>query len=124
MSKANHRRIGAVMEDMAADFVVSNGGRIIARNYHDGRKGEIDLIIEEKGVLAFAEVKYRGSLRCGAPEDSVTAEKQRTIRRAAEFYLYRERRISAADLSVRFDVISILRTGPSQVHVRWIRGAF
>ena len=45
-----------VAEDLAAEYLSSNGYRIINRNY---RKpwGEIDIIAEKEGIIAFVEVK-------------------------------------------------------------------
>ena len=70
------------------------------------RLGEIDIIAEDKeaGELVFVEVKYRNTYNYGTPESSITQKKIKTLRRAAEGFLY-IRKIS--DKECRFDVIAI-----------------
>lgn len=69
----------------------------------------------------FFEVKYRGTPTSGSPEEAVTLKKQRTISKAALYYLYRHHQTEA---KARFDVVAITAKGPEQVHIRWIRDAF
>ena len=123
----NNRRVGAMQEQIAAAFLAQHGVRIIERNFHNGRAGEIDLIGYDGDVLIFVEVKYRSSGRSGTPEEAVTRSKQRSICRAARFY------ISSRHLSVeepmRFDVVAIQPAaaddcGQERVAVHWIRNAF
>lgn len=118
----NLRAIGSIEEQAAASFLEQHGCRIVDRNFHDGRSGEIDLIAQDEGTLVFVEVKYRSTDRCGRPEEAVTAAKQRTICRTAQFYLIR--RGTGMDCPIRFDVVAIQPAGNGQLHVRWIRDAF
>lgn len=101
----NRRRIGAVHEEKAAEYLRSLGYRILERNFRC-RLGEIDLIAEEAGILIFLEVKYRKSSQYGTPAEAVTPAKQRRICRAADFY--RMSRHVSGSRSCRFDVVSIL----------------
>jgi putative endonuclease len=52
------RRFGDRGEDLAADFFIQNGFRLIERNWNC-RLGEIDLIVEKQGKVHFVEVKIR-----------------------------------------------------------------
>ncbi|MEK6709554.1 MAG: YraN family protein, partial [Nitrospinota bacterium] len=52
------KRIGARGEEAACRHLERNGYRILARNYR-GPRYEVDIVAEEKGVLAFVEVKTR-----------------------------------------------------------------
>ena len=59
----NKRKVGAFYEEIAADYLVSQGVMILERNYRNWL-GEIDLIgMTADGWLIFVEVKYRSSER-------------------------------------------------------------
>lgn len=80
------RLFGNSGEELAADFFLARGFRIIGRNW-SCRLGEIDLIVEKGGVTHFVEVKTRRSLEFGYPEESVTGLKLRHLARTIEAYL-------------------------------------
>jgi putative endonuclease len=101
---AGHRGAGWDWERVAERALVESGYRILDRNFR-AAAGEIDFVAEENGVVCFVEVKGRRGVGFGAPEEAVTAEKERRIFRAAEAWLLRRRRTEAA---CRFDVVSIL----------------
>jgi len=96
------RALGKWGEDLVAADLRRKGWRITARNVRC-RMGELDIVAEKGGVLAFVEVKMRKDDRFGAARAFVTAEKQRKLRMAAEFYLQRHR----TDLQPRFDVAEV-----------------
>lgn len=97
--------LGKLGEDFAAGILEDRGFRILERNYRCPF-GEIDIIAEKAGELIFVEVKTRATLRFGRPAEAVTQQKQRRIRRAAGFYMQRERCAGCAGVS--FQVIEIL----------------
>ncbi len=115
-SDQNLRRIGAVYENLAADYLKRQGYKILEQNYRI-RQSEIDIIALQGEVLVFVEVKYRKNGACGAPAEAVNLAKQRRISRAAAQYLAAhgiwER------ISCRFDVIEILGN-----QIRHIEDAF
>jgi putative endonuclease len=113
------RGAGWDWERVAERALVEAGYRIHERNFR-AASGEIDFVAEENGVVCFVEVKGRRGLGFGLPEDSVTAEKQRRIFRAAEAWLSRRKRESAR---CRFDVVSIL-DGSEGRKVELLRDAF
>ena len=98
---------GKFAEDAACAFLRNKGYTIIKRNYRR-KHGEIDIIAEDRGTLAFIEVKYRSSLGGGAPREAVTLRKQRAIIGAAKEYIAEN---SLWDRDMRFDVTEILKTG-------------
>ena len=114
----NTREVGTHYEDAAIAYLKSNGVHIIDRNVTCGRFGEIDLIgtTEESGkTLIFFEVKYRKDDKHGHPEEAVDINKQRKIRKCAEYYLaYRN-----SDSYVRFDIIAI-----QGEEITWYKNAF
>lgn len=102
----NLRGEGAGAEELAAEYLRSRGYAVLERNFHYGRRGEIDIIAREGGDLVFCEVKSRTSDAFGPPECAVTARKQQTIRRVAHAYLYLR---GLREESCRFDVVTIRR---------------
>ena len=66
----NKRRIGGIFENMAADYLVSQGLLILERNYRC-RMGEVDLIARDGNYLVFVEVKYRNSSRNGNAAEEI-----------------------------------------------------
>lgn len=84
------KNVGDCGEEFAARMLETQGFRVIERNYMTGY-GEIDIIASRDGILHFIEVKTRTSDKYGFPSDSITEEKRKRMRRAAECYLSRRR---------------------------------
>lgn len=82
------RSKGTKFEDIAAEYLEKKGYQIIKRNFHFGKLGEIDIIAKFKNILVFVEVKARTTVEFGTIYDTVPPSKRKTIRRAAEGYLY------------------------------------
>ena len=102
MSGQESRTLGAWGEELAANWIRRQGGRVIAANFRC-RFGEIALICEEKGYLCFTEVKLRKSAAYGSAGSFVDFRKQNKLRATAQYYLSRR----ATVLQPRFDVIEI-----------------
>ncbi|MFM8467942.1 MAG: YraN family protein [Oxalobacteraceae bacterium] len=103
--------LGKQAEDRALAYLVRQGLRLIVRNYRC-RVGEIDLIMQDVGVLVFVEVRSRSSTRYGGAAASVGPVKQQRLWRTAEHYLMRYRHPPAC----RFDLVAM--DGES---LQWIR---
>jgi putative endonuclease len=74
---------GRAAEDAAAAALSKSGYRVLARNCRTPY-GEIDIVAERRGTLAFVEVKSRRPLGCaGTPEEALTPVKLRRVARAA-----------------------------------------
>jgi len=95
--------LGREGEDRAAQFLTSQGYRILERNYST-RSGEIDLIALHQGVVVFVEVKTRTNNAFGAPELAVDARKQRKMIKAALGYIKLK---NLHQVPCRFDVVAI-----------------
>lgn len=89
-------------ETLAADFLITKGFEIIARNYRH-KRSEIDLIAKKNNWLIFVEVKMRSSDAYGYPEDFVDYKKAKNIIDGAEEYTYQLNWQG----NVRYDIISI-----------------
>jgi len=80
------QRIGRWGEQIAADYLVNKGFRLLGRNVRTPY-GEIDLLCQRESQIVFVEVKTRTSNTFGYPEDSVTPRKQAHMLSSAEHYL-------------------------------------
>lgn len=113
----NTRKKGSRYEQLAADYLVGNGYKIIARNVNTPF-GEIDIIAMQEEVLVFIECKYRSSDRYGTPYDAVnSAKRQHIIKSAVYYYNYHG---YDADVPCRFDVIAMYGNGS----IEHIKNAF
>ena len=87
-------------------FLRLKGYKILERNFKPPRgigAGEIDIIAEKKGVIAFIEVKYRATLSDAA--ESVNHHVRIRRIKGAEYFLMT--RPELAEKEMRFDVILI-----------------
>ena len=66
-------------EDTAAEYLVKQGYKIIARNVHFSRNCEIDIIAQEKDTTVFVEVKTRSTLNFGHPFEAINQQKIQKI---------------------------------------------
>ena len=94
--------LGKWGEACAAEYLRKKKYKLIGANYYT-RFGEIDLIAEKKGIIAFIEVKLRKNSNFAAAREFVSVSKQNKIRASAELWLA----ANATKLQPRFDVIEI-----------------
>ena len=117
------RQRGAAAELLAANYLCAQGAVVLARNVRS-RVGELDLIVNDGGVLAIVEVRHRQGPRhdFGGALASVTINKQRRIIRAARVQLLRRpdwrRRV------LRFDVVALDGQANGAQRIAWIKDAF
>ena len=97
------REIGAQGETFAAPILQEQGMKILSRNYYTPY-GEIDLIVLDKGCIAFVEVKTRRTGSVTRPAEAVDRRKRERIIRSAVCYLMEY----PVDLQPRFDVFEIV----------------
>jgi len=105
--------LGRFGEQCAHAFLERNGWTVLDTNYRFGRR-EVDLVVRRGALVAFVEVKTRGGVGYGAPEEAVTRLKRREIEAVAREYLWRRR---LDDVDVRFDVVAIV-AGPGRRVIR------
>ncbi len=103
----NNRKIGSRYEELAAEYLVNKGYEILERNFYT-KRGELDIIAFDMAgdTLVFVEVKYRSSLKNGAPYEAVTPAKLYHITKSAEAYIVTH---GGYGKKMRIDVISILK---------------
>tara|TARA_Y100001954_G_scaffold188557_1_gene201995 strand:+ start:433 stop:801 length:369 start_codon:yes stop_codon:yes gene_type:complete len=114
------RTVGQHWERCAEAYLSRQGLQSIARNFAT-RHGEIDLIMLDDHHIAFVEVRYRSASRFGDARLSVTAAKQRRVRRCAQSFL--QTHPAWQSYPCRFDVIAY--DAHRDVHEPlWLRAAF
>ncbi|TPG53147.1 YraN family protein [Roseomonas nepalensis] len=103
-------RLGLDAEERAAAALVARGWTVLDRRVRTGL-GELDLVAERKGLLAFVEVKARASLAEAAA--SVSRRQQARLIAAGEAWLAAHPGHGAA--GIRFDVILVAPEGMRRV---------
>ena len=109
-------------ENAAARHLRSRGYKILTRRFR-GKHGEIDLVARDGDVLAFVEVKTRGSDQFGNPADAVNREKEEHLASCAREYL---RLLGNPRIPVRFDIVEVFMDDGARDarEVRLIQAAF
>ncbi|MGB0521568.1 MAG: YraN family protein [Flammeovirgaceae bacterium] len=100
------KRFGNWAEKYAEQFLKNKNFQILERNYRF-KHAEIDLITQYQNTIVFIEVKARSSTAFGYPEETVSQNQKKSIKRAAVAYLESKQ----LNVEIRFDIISILRKG-------------
>lgn len=112
--------IGKDAELNAEHFLRKQKLKLLERNYHC-RFGEIDLIMLERKVVVFIEVRLRNSKSFGGAAASVTTHKQRKIIKTAQHFLSQNPKFS--NNNCRFDVIAY-ESNAAPTQPLWYKDAF
>ena len=102
---AIHNLVGTAGEKAAIAYLIQNGYTIVETNWRH-RRYELDIIAQSLDELIIVEVKTRSLGFLESPTEAVTHAKIRRIIAATESYILR----SDIDLSIRFDIISVVKT--------------
>jgi len=111
--------LGKEGERVAERYLQKKGYTLVERNYRCPA-GELDLIVLDRRVVVFVEVKTRTGHGFGSPLEAVEFRKQRKMIQAAQFFLA-EKRLQQRD--ARFDVVGVSWPGRNPV-VEHIENAF
>ncbi len=114
------RSTGTKFEDLALAHAKCDGLRLIARNY-TSRYGELDLVMHDRDVVVFLEVRYRRSEQFGGALESVGIAKRERLSKAASLFL--QANPTLAHYPCRFDVMAI-SGNPDNPNINWQRNAF
>ena len=104
-------RIGQAGEQMACDFLETQGHQILDRNWHTGHL-ELDIVSEAADGVHFVEVKARTAPVTTTILDQVNVGKQKRISAAAVQYLNKKQ---MQGKEVFFDIVSVLFDGGETV---------
>jgi putative endonuclease len=116
---ATHNDFGILAEDLAAEFLLKNGYKILVRNFRY-QKAEIDIITEKDSLIIIVEVKARSTDVFNLPQEAVNKKKIKLLVSAADHYLEKFNK----DQEVRFDIISVLPDEKGNLSIEHIINAF
>lgn len=122
MTQSSRER-GQDAELACCKYLQKQGLKLLAKNYH-GRRGELDLVMQDSNTVVFVEVRYRKNNNYGGALESITGSKQEKLRITAEQYLQQETALKNG----RFDVVAmsekVQNNGPIIYSFEWIKDAF
>jgi len=110
------RQFGYEQEQQARNYLLQQGLESVTENYQC-KMGELDLIMRDKDIYVFVEVRYRQRNDFGGGLASVDTYKQKKIINAAKYYLQQEKLYDK--VPCRFDVVAI-----KDSRIEWIKDAF
>jgi putative endonuclease len=113
------KALGREGERVAERYLVNKGYRVVERNYRC-RGGEVDLILLDRRIIVFVEVKTRSDHGFGNPLEAVEPRKQQRMILAARLFIH-QRKLHERD--ARFDVVGISWPGIAPV-VEHVQNAF
>ena len=116
---AEHNDFGNLAEELAANFLVEIGYKILQKNFRF-QHAEIDIIAAFKNEIIIVEVKARGTDIFMAPEEAVTKTKKKLLVLAADQYM-KQNNISQ---EVRFDIITVLPDDTGKLKITHLEDAF
>ena len=111
-SKNKHLSTGKLGEDLACNYLIRDGYRIVDRNYRL-KIGEIDIVAMSKDkTLVFVEVKTMQESGNPAiaelmPEDNLTKAKLEKLSRACELFVGRNPELVSDRNGWRIDLVAV-----------------
>jgi len=120
MSLNNSKQIlGKEGERVAEQYLKKKGYKLVERNYRCNG-GELDLIVLDRRVVVFVEVKTRTGHGFGSPIEAVEFHKKQRMVRAAQHFLAAK---NLHERDARFDVVGVSWPGGAPI-VEHIENAF
>lgn len=116
MTKINKNELGLYYEDQALLLLRKHGFDLVKRNYKS-HFGEIDLIVKNRQVYVFAEVRYRDNAKRGLAQETICISKQNRIIKTALIFM---QKFELNQVACRFDVIAYNASEQAE----WIQNAF
>jgi len=109
--------IGKYGEDIAKNFLIKKGFKILETNYRYSRVAEIDIIATKNDILHFVEVKTRTQEFFGKPLEAITPNKLKQIYSCAIQYLSSSKKTYS---SYKIDAIGIVLEGDKVKKIEFI----
>ena len=109
------QKLGKWGEDLACDFFVDRGSKLIERNWRT-KFGEIDIIFTNDTDIIFVEVKTRTTPAFGYGEQAVNDSKKKKINKTLKQFLLEHSQFD--NYFPRFDilVVEIKDLKPKYIH--------
>ncbi|WP_405574948.1 YraN family protein [Winogradskyella sp. Asnod2-B02-A] len=101
---AEHNELGKLGEQLATDYLMAKGYKIMVRNYVF-QKAEIDIIAKHNNFIICVEVKTRNSDYFGDPQEFVTPSKIKLLVKAMDAFVIE----NDIELETRFDIVAVLK---------------
>lgn len=101
---ASHNTLGKVGEDLAVEFLLKKGYKIVARNFVF-QKAEVDIIARKDNTLAIIEVKTRSTPDFGNPQEFLKARQIQRLIKAVDYFVTDHE----MEVEVRFDIVAIIK---------------
>lgn len=111
-------QLGKRGEEIAANWLMKNGYRIIERRWK-WKQMEIDIVATVGELLVIVEVKSRSSANHAEADDNLSMRQQRCLFDITEHYM----EIKAVELEVRYDLIVVVDHGETH-SIEHIEDAF
>jgi len=102
---------GKYGEEIAANYLIKKGYKILETNFRFSRFGEVDIIAEHNALrrqIVFIEVKTRSDTDFGHPFEAIGQQKMQKIFQCAQAYLAQLRERKEPYGGFQIDAISIL----------------
>jgi putative endonuclease len=94
-------------ETIAKRHLLLNGYALLVENY-SVRGGEIDLVMQDRDIIVFVEVRQRARETHGTAAETITPRKLQKLQATALSFLVEK--FARDDLPVRFDAVLITGT--------------
>ena len=118
----NRQELGKRGEDVALEYLLQQGMRLLERIWRCGHK-ELDLVMEDGGFIRIVEVRTREYPSIMEPFESITVQKRNKVIAAAKGYMAQKGRFLQGNKEVVFDVMSVLFNG-ELFEIKYLREAF
>lgn len=117
----DRRQTGHELEKRVIRYLKRQGLKYLTHNYFCPF-GEIDIIMEQRSMLVFIEVRYRRLTNYGSSAESVGRTKQQKLIKTAWHFLKNR---DLFDKPSRFDIVALHQCQKSgRMKLNWIQNAF
>lgn len=100
----NNKTIGSHGEQLATEFLIKNGYKIIDRNFRC-RFGEIDIIAQEGETLVIVEVKTRYTNSFGSPSECIGFKKRSNMLKTVYVFISNHKFFNC---NIRIDALEVI----------------
>lgn len=114
---ATKENIGVFGERQALMYLQNCGYQILDVNWRY-KHWEADIIMKDRDILVFVEVKTRSNMAFGQPEDFVDIRKEKNLFKLADVYMQRV----GHEGEIRFDIVSVIKG--KKIEIEHIKDAF
>jgi putative endonuclease len=121
MSLLSKQNKGHHAEELAYQFLLTKGLRLLAKNYRCSH-GEIDIIMQDQDDIVFIEVRSRYCHGYLDPAETVNRKKQQKLIKTGIHFL--QKRQWLYKVCSRFDVIAIQFDQNNRWQLEWLKHAF